>query len=103
MCRYEFTDHGAFELGDVAIHHGWCLHSAPAGSEYMEDSDGVAVEAADQDYGSDDDKDDEVDEEEFEQSDLGESRVLCFLVLLMRCCRVILNTQQCTIKARTHG
>lgn len=21
--RYNFSDHGAFELGDVAVHHGW--------------------------------------------------------------------------------
>lgn len=27
--RYSFRDHGAFQLGDVAVHHGWCLHAAP--------------------------------------------------------------------------
>lgn len=27
--RYFVNDHGAYALGDVSVHHGWTLHSAP--------------------------------------------------------------------------
>jgi len=31
--RYEVEDHGDYSLGDVSIHHGWCLHSSPSNEQ----------------------------------------------------------------------